>query len=96
MVESESSISKGYSLSQNYPNPFNPTTKISYRLVSSSNVVLKVYDILGTEVQTLVNEMQSKGEHEVIFNGSNLSSGVYFYALRAGSNFTVRKMILAK
>ena len=96
VVESESSISKGYSLSQNYPNPFNPTTKISYRLVSSSNVVLKVYDILGTEVQTLVNEMQSKGEHEVIFNGSNLSSGVYFYALRAGSNFTVRKMILAK
>ena len=85
-----------FSLGQNFPNPFNPSTKISYKLASSSNVVLKVYDILGTEVQTLVNEMQPKGEHEVTFNGGKLTSGVYFYSLRAGNNFTVKKMILAK
>ena len=91
-----SSVPVEFSLGQNFPNPFNPSTKISYKLASSSNVVLKVYDILGTEVQTLVNEMQPKGEHEVTFNGGKLTSGVYFYSLRAGNNFTVKKMILAK
>jgi hypothetical protein len=72
-----------FELEQNYPNPFNPATTIEYRLSASSDVTLKVYDLLGREVRTLVSERQNSGSHTVTFDGQNLSSGVYFYTLRA-------------
>jgi hypothetical protein len=85
-----------YSLSQNYPNPFNPTTKISYALPKSGLVTLKVYDILGKEVATLVNEVKNVGSYTVDFSGSNLSSGVYFYKLSVGDFSSIKKMTLIK
>ncbi len=92
---------KDYSLSQNYPNPFNPTTKIKYTIpiVGNQNPVsvkLKIYNIMGQEIATLVNEIKSPGEYEVEFNGKGLSSGIYFYKLEAGSFVSVKKMILLK
>lgn len=85
-----------FSLSQNYPNPFNPSTSISYELSANSYVSLKVYDVLGREVRTLVNERQSAGTHAVKFDGSGLSSGVYFYRLVAGAYVASRKLVLMK
>ncbi|MBI5402782.1 MAG: T9SS type A sorting domain-containing protein [Ignavibacteriae bacterium] len=85
-----------FELFQNYPNPFNPTTNIKYQISSTGFVSLKIYDLLGKEVVTLVNEKQESGEYEVIFNGSGLSSGVYFYRLSSGDFSDVRKMILMK
>ncbi|MBI5403004.1 MAG: T9SS type A sorting domain-containing protein [Ignavibacteriae bacterium] len=70
-----------YSLSQNYPNPFNPTTNIKYQITDNKFVTLKVYDILGKEIATLVNEKLNAGEYVSEFNGSGLPSGVYFYRL---------------
>ena len=85
-----------YSLNQNYPNPFNPVTKISYQLPVDGNVKLSVYNILGREVDILVNEKQNAGEHNIDFNATNLTSGVYFYKLIAGSYSDTKKMILVK
>lgn len=85
-----------YLLNQNYPNPFNPTTKISYSLPEANFVTLKVYDMLGREVSTLVNEMKPAGTFEAEFDASRLSSGTYVYKLTAGSHQTVKKMILTK
>ncbi|MBK9096685.1 MAG: T9SS type A sorting domain-containing protein [bacterium] len=85
-----------YTLSQNYPNPFNPSTVISYRLPVTSNVSLKVYDVLGNEIATLVNEEKPAGEYEVEFNAAKLPSGIYFYKLEAGSFSETKKMILMK
>lgn len=85
-----------FDLSQNYPNPFNPTTTISYQLPLRSYVTLKVYDILGSEVATLVNKNETTGNYSVNFNASNLSSGIYFYQLKVGDNVQTRKMILLK
>jgi hypothetical protein len=85
-----------YTLNQNYPNPFNPSTLISYQLPASVFVVLKVFDVLGCEVATLVNERQNAGEHYIQFNASNLSSGVYFYRLKAGDHHDTKKLLLLK
>ena len=85
-----------FSLSQNYPNPFNPNTIINYQLSMFNYVSLKVYDVLGKEVATLVNEKQSAGKYEVEFDGSNLTSGVYFYKLTAGEFTDTKRMILIK
>jgi hypothetical protein len=85
-----------FSLSQNYPNPFNPSTSIQYAINSRQLVTLKVYDILGSEVATLVNQEQSVGNYKVDFNASHLSSGVYFYQLKAGEFVQSKKMILIK
>jgi hypothetical protein len=85
-----------FSLSQNYPNPFNPSTSIEYTVVSSEYVSLKVYDVLGNEVVTLVNEKKEAGKYRVNFNASSLSSGVYFYKIQAGSFNQVRKMMLLR
>ncbi|RPI60879.1 MAG: T9SS C-terminal target domain-containing protein, partial [Ignavibacteriales bacterium] len=85
-----------YSLSQNYPNPFNPSTKITYSVASLSNVSLKIYDILGREVLTLVNEEKPAGRYEVNFNASSLASGVYFYQIKAGSFIQTKKLMLLK
>ncbi len=87
----------GYGLSQNYPNPFNPTTAISYELSANSFVTLKVYDVLGREVATLVNdEAQPSGTYEVRFDGSRLASGVYFYTLKAGTFSATKKLVVVK
>jgi len=83
-------------LYQNYPNPFNPTTKIRYQLPRESKVILKIYDILGAEVITLLNARKEPGVYEVDFNAANLPSGIYFYKLTAGSFTDSKKMILLK
>jgi hypothetical protein len=85
-----------FSLEQNYPNPFNPNTKIKYSVPHSSNVTIKVFDILGNEIETLVNEEKPVGRYEINFNASSLPSGVYFYQLRAGNFVGTKKMILLK
>lgn len=85
-----------HELSQNYPNPFNPTTVIKYQLSENSFVTLKVYDILGCEVSTLINEYKEAGYYETSFDASSFSSGVYFYKLQAGSLISVKKMLLSK
>jgi hypothetical protein len=85
-----------YQLSQNYPNPFNPETNIRYEIPKNGFVKLIVYNILGREVETLVNENQSAGAYEVSFDGSNLSSGPYFYKLQAGDFSETKKMLLIK
>ena len=79
-------IPNTYTLSQNYPNPFNPTTKIQYSILEQSLVTIKVYNVLGKEIKTLVNENQNVGKYEVNFDASDLSSGVYFYKLTAGAS----------
>jgi len=85
-----------YKLLQNYPNPFNPSTTISYNLVKSGIVTLKVFDLLGREVSTLVNEFQQSGLKEVSFNASNLSSGLYFYSISTPGFTDIKKMMLIK
>ena len=85
-----------YSLSQNYPNPFNPSTKLSYVIGHSSLVNLKVYDVLGREVTTLVNEIKQPGKYTTTFDASKLSSGIYYYRLQSDNQVLVRKMILIK
>ncbi len=87
---------KEFKLEQNYPNPFNPSTVISYQLPVVSNITLKVYDILGSEVITLVNEQQEPGYYEVQFNAANIASGMYVYRLQAGDFISVKKMLLIK
>jgi len=83
-------------LSQNFPNPFNPSTKIKYSVPQSSNITLTVFDILGNEIETLVNEEKPAGTYEVEFNASALPSGVYFYQLKAGSFLQTKKMLFLK
>lgn len=85
-----------FSIEQNYPNPFNPSTIIRYQLPTSNLVTLKIYDMLGRELSTLVNEQQNAGRHEVIFDGSQIASGVYFYRFRAGEFIQTRKFVLQK
>jgi photosystem II stability/assembly factor-like uncharacterized protein len=85
-----------FSLSQNYPNPFNPTTKIKYTISQQSYVTLKVYDVLGNEVTTLVNEEKPAGIYELTWSTENLSSGVYFYQLHAQNFSETKKMILLR
>ena len=104
-IENPNSLPKEYSLSQNYPNPFNPSTKIKYSIpvtadvnnTSQRNMVtLKIYDILGNEVTTLVREHQGPGNYECIWETKNVSSGVYFYVLRSGTFKQTKKMVLLR
>jgi len=85
-----------YSLSQNYPNPFNPVTKINFALPKQGFVTLKIYDVLGREVRTLVNEVKSAGQFSVEFNASEFSSGVYFYRLETNGFSDIKRMMLIK
>jgi len=85
-----------FSLEQNFPNPFNPSTTIKYQLPKTSLVTIKVFDVLGNEIATLVNEELPAGEYEVEFDASGLTSGVYFYKLTSGDDIETRKMILIK
>jgi hypothetical protein len=89
-------LPKEFDLSQNYPNPFNPVTKINYALPKQGFVTLKIYDITGREVKVLVNEFKQAGYYTVDFNGSTLSSGVYFYRIQSGTFMYVKKMVLIK
>ncbi len=89
-------IPNNFVLNQNYPNPFNPNTTISFSLPQSEKVTIKVYDILGKEIETLVNEELSAGVYNKIFNAENLSSGIYFYQLQAGKFSETKKMLLLK
>ena len=89
-------ISSDFSLQQNFPNPFNPSTKIEYSVPQASQVQIKVYDVLGNEVATLVNEEKPAGTYELTWNAASHPSGVYFYQLRAGSFVETKKMVLMK
>ena len=94
-VEDES-VPTEFALLQNYPNPFNPTTKIKLGLPNSEHVSLVIYDLLGREVATLINQQKNAGYHEVDFNAGNLPSGLYLYRLTAGKFTETQKMILLK
>ncbi|MBZ0180333.1 MAG: T9SS type A sorting domain-containing protein [Melioribacteraceae bacterium] len=94
--DSEKIIPNEFVLMQNYPNPFNPSTMISYQLSANSKVSLKIYDVLGREIATIVNKQLQPGEYEVEFNAEDLSSGVYYYRLEAGSYNHTKKMILLR
>ena len=101
IVEVDISSATEFMLYQNYPNPFNPSTKIKYEIPSvgtqhAVSVQLKIYDVLGSEVATLVNEEKSAGSYEVEFDGSSLPSGIYFYQLKVGSFSSIKKMVLLK
>ena len=111
-VEKTSTFPNNFMLYQNYPNPFDPTTTIHFVIPNEvrnskdtrnteyysvqQNVTLKVYDVLGREVATLVNEQKPAGNYEVTFDAADLSSGIYFYTLRAGSKNITKKMILLR
>lgn len=92
----QNNLPKSFSLGQNFPNPFNPTTVIDYRLPSTGYVSLKVYDVLGRVVATLVDQRQGAGKYSVTFDGGRLPSGVYFYRLSSGDHTEIRKMMLVK
>jgi hypothetical protein len=85
-----------FSLGQNYPNPFNPTTVISYQVPSAGSVKVAVYDLTGREAATLVNELKQPGTYDVVFDGRNLASGVYFYRMQAGGFAETRRLLLLK
>ncbi len=109
VLDNKYNIPNTFSLSQNYPNPFNPTTKIEYTIPTSPQtplfnkergrgevIILKIYDILGREIKTLVNKQQPPGNYEVTFDGSEFASGVYFYRLQVGNYSQTKKLILLK
>jgi len=95
-VETINETPQSFSLSQNYPNPFNPSTSIRFSNYTPENVTLKVYDLIGREVATLVNEFLGAGTHEVKFDGQNFASGTYFYSLSSGEKKEFKKMVLLK
>ncbi|HSP88139.1 MAG TPA: T9SS type A sorting domain-containing protein, partial [Ignavibacteriaceae bacterium] len=99
-VEVNINVINDFALMQNYPNPFNPTTIISYQLAFGTHVSLKIYDVLGNEIATLVNEKREAGEHEVEFQSSvdswQLANGVYFYKLQTEDYSSVKKMVYLK
>ncbi len=95
-VNLEITLPQKFELSQNYPNPFNPSTKIEYSVPTDSKVVLKVYDVIGREIKTLINEEKAAGNYKIQFDATDLTSGIYFYKIQAGSFSQVKKMILLK
>ncbi|MGE5795942.1 MAG: endo-1,4-beta-xylanase [Ignavibacteria bacterium] len=96
-VDDDNKVLPGkFQLFANYPNPFNPITNIRYDIAATSQVTIKIFDVLGRHIQTLVNEMQSPGQYTVTFNASDLSSGIYFYRIEAGNFVAVKKLMLMK
>jgi len=96
VLNSTAKLPISYSLSQNYPNPFNPTTTIQYNLSQSSTITIKIYDILGQEIETLVNTNQFAGEYEVNWNAQSYPSGIYFYQLKTDRFSQTKKLILLR
>jgi len=95
-VENEEALPTEFALEQNFPNPFNPSTTFRYSIPTQSKVVIKVYDILGNEIATLMDEEKPVGTYELTWNAADLSSGIYFYQLNAGEFVSTKKMILLK
>jgi len=95
-INEDELVPKNFELKQNYPNPFNPDTRIKYKLPKESFVVISIFDMLGREVAVLVNENQTIGTHEVVFNGDNLPSGAYLCKMTAGNFTDSKKMVLVK
>ena len=95
-IKDQKTVPLSYNLEQNYPNPFNPSTTIKYSIPEMSKVSLTIYNLLGEEVATLVNEEKVAGNYTVEFNAANLSSGIYFYQLKAGNFIQTKKMVLMK
>jgi hypothetical protein len=85
-----------FELAQNFPNPFNPTTQIEYTLNNNTNVQITVYDLLGHEIATLVNEKKNAGSHSVVWDASGQSAGIYLYQMKTGNQILTRKMVLLK
>jgi hypothetical protein len=94
--ETDTEIPQAFALSQNYPNPFNPSTTISYQLPTQSHVTLKMFDVLGREVASLVSETVPAGTYKKSWNAKGLASGIYFYRLQAGSFVETKKLILMR
>jgi len=95
-IDLEINLPLQFELLQNYPNPFNPSTTISYVLSRPSQVILDVYDILGRKTATLVDDIQDTGQHTILWQADNISSGMYFYRIVAGEHIESRKMLLLK
>lgn len=95
-IKNQPELNEGYFLENNYPNPFNPETNIRYQIAETARVTLKIYDVLGKEIKTLVDKEEIPGSYMVQFNGSEISSGIYFYVLKAGGHILYRKMCLLK
>ena len=91
-----SDIPVEYALQQNYPNPFNPSTKIKYSVAKAGNIKIVIYNLLGQEIKTLLNDYKLTGKHNVVVDGSNLTSGVYFYSIKTGDFYQTKKMLLMK
>ena len=96
IIKTQNNIPSNFELKQNYPNPFNPVTTINYSIPKEENVVLKLFDNLGREIKTLLNEYKNAGSYSIEFNASNLPSGVYYYQIQAGNFLKTRKLILIK
>jgi hypothetical protein len=94
--ENSSTLPTAYRLYTNYPNPFNATTTIEYDLIKDSPVSIDIYDILGQKMETLVNDRQSAGHHQISWNASDAASGIYFYKIQAGDFTSAKKMLLLK
>jgi hypothetical protein len=92
----ENENASGYNLFQNYPNPFNPVSVIRYSISENDFVILKIYDVLGNEVQTLVNKKQSAGNYSVEWNAAEYPGGIYFYKIQSGIFTSAKKMLLVK
>jgi hypothetical protein len=97
-VKAEEIVQNSYDfkLEQNYPNPFNPITRIEFQIPQKENVEIKIYDITGREVTTLINEVKNPGTYSVSFDGSKYASGVYFYRIKTGEYISSRKLVLLK
>lgn len=93
---SEEEMPVEYRLTQNFPNPFNPSTKINYQIPEGGRVTMKVYDVLGVEIATLVNREQDAGYYEIEFNAATIPSGVYFYELQIGDFREIKKMMVIR
>ena len=89
-------IPTGFKLEQNYPNPFNPTTNIEFKIAATGKVTLKIFDVLGREVETLIDKEMNAGSYKIDFNSAGLSSGIYFYRLTSGDNVLIKKMTFLK
>jgi hypothetical protein len=92
----QNTVTENYSLKQNYPNPFNPVTNITYSLPKSGNVNIKIFDLSGREIQTLVNEFKNPGTYIISFDASDLASGLYFYKMTTANYSETKSMILMK